>query len=414
MNTWENIKMAIRALRGNLLRAGLTMLIISFGILALVGILTAIDAILYSMGDSFTSLGANSFSIRPSNTEITTRSRGKVSKRAEPISFREALAFKNEFDGRGHVAVSFTGRSGVVARYEDQESNPTLRIIGADENQLRLYGMEIERGRYFSPTEVENGRPVAVLGQSVVRILFQGKAEKAVGSYIRADGHKFLVVGTIEAQGGGLNPGSNADASIYVPLSRVRQLYGSSRTNYSIAVAAPQAGLLDGLISEAIGTMRNVRSLRSFDPNDFEIRQSDDLINTIRENTVKIRLGTIAIGIMTILGAAIGLMNIMLVSVTERTKEIGISKAIGANRTHIRVQFLTEAIVICVMGGILGIILGVLAGNIVTLFLGTPFIIPWLWMTLALVVCVVVGLVSGLYPAIKAARLDPIDALRYE
>lgn len=414
MTSWENIKLAIRALRGNLLRAGLTMLIISFGILALVGILTAIDAILYSMGDSFSSLGANSFSIRPSNTEIRSRSDGRVTKKAEPISFREALEFKNQFDSRALVALSFTGRGGIVARYQDKESNPTLRLLGADENQLQLYGMDISSGRYLNSTEIERGRPVAVLGHSVVRILFNGKAEKAVGSYIRADGHKFLVVGTIEAQGGGLNPSSNADASIYVPLSFVRQLYGSSRTNYRIAVAAPQASMLADLTDEAIGLMRNVRGLRSFEPNDFEIRQSDDLIKTIRENTVKIRMGTIAIGIMTILGAAIGLMNIMLVSVTERTKEIGISKAIGANRDHILVQFLTEAVIICVLGGVLGIFLGVLAGNTVTFFLGTPFIIPWLWMSLALIVCIVVGLISGLYPAVKAAKLDPIDALRYE
>lgn len=414
MNIWENIKMALRALRGNMLRAGLTMLIISFGILALVGILTAIDAIIFSMGDSFSSLGANSFSIRPANTEITTRSQGRVTKRAEPISFREAQAFKDQFDSRGYVALSFTGRRGIEAQFEDEKSNPTLRIIGVDENQLRLYGMEIESGRYFSPTEIENGRSVAVLGQSVVETLFGGQADKAVGSHIIADGHKVLVVGTIEAQGGGLNPGSSADESIYVPLPRVRQWYGSSRTNYSIAIAAPRPDLLEGLISEAIGKMRNVRGLRSFESNDFEIRQSDDLVNAIRENTVKIRLGTIAIGIMTILGAAIGLMNIMLVSVTERTKEIGISKAIGANRDHIRYQFLTEAIVICILGGLFGIVLGVLAGNLVTLFLGTPFIIPWMWMSLALAVCIIVGLVSGLYPAEKAARLDPIDALRHE
>ncbi len=414
MNPLENIKMAIRALRTNLLRAGLTMLIIGFGILALVGILTAIDAILYSMGDSFSSLGANSFSISPKNTEISTRDRGRVNKRAEPISFEQAMRFKESFDARGKVSLSFTARTGVQARYAGKETNPTMRIVGADEHQLDLYGMQVEAGRYFSPTELDDSRPVVVLGYSLVRVLFDGEADKAVGSYIRADGNKFLVVGTIEQQGGGLNPGSNADASIYLPIIRARQLYGSSRTNYRVAVAAASAQLLDGLISHSISLMRISRGLRSFEENDFEIRQSDDLINAIKDNTVKIRLGTIAIGIMTIFGAAIGLMNIMLVSVTERTREIGIIKAIGANRREILIQFLSEAIIICICGGLLGIIFGVLTGNIVTLFLGTPFIVPWLWMSMALVICILVGIFSGMYPALKAARLDPIDALRHE
>ena len=404
--------MAIDALRGNMLRASLTVLIISFGIMALVGILTAIDSIIYSMSDNFSSLGANSFNIQPKNSDIRTRRAGRVEKRSEPISFNEAMRFKEDFVFPAKVSVSFTARSNVVAKYKEEETTPTMRLYGADEYELDLYGLEIEAGRYFSPTELKYGTPVAVIGSGIVRKLFEGKPEKALDQGVIVDGRKFLVIGTIKSSGQSINQSS--DNNILIPLLRAKMIYSTSKTNYKIAVASSTSELLDDAISESIGLMRVVRGLRPGQENDFEIRKSDDLIETIKENTVKIRLGTIAIGIMTILGAAIGLMNIMLVSVTERTKEIGIVKAIGAARSDILTQFLMEAVFICIMGGVVGIVLGILIGNIVTLLIGGSFIIPWLWMTMALVICVVVGLVSGMYPAIKAASLDPIEALRHE
>lgn len=412
MSFREQIKLAINALRANMLRASLTVLIISFGIMALVGILTAIDSIIYSMSDNFSSLGANSFNIQPKNSDIRTRRGGRVDKMSDPISFSEAMRFKEDFDFPSKVSVSFTARSNVVAKFEDEETTPTMRLFGADEYEMDLYGLEIESGRYFSPTELKYGTPVAVIGSGIVRKLFEGKAEKALDQGVIVDGRKFMVIGTIKSSGQSINQSS--DNNILIPLLRAKMIYGTNRTNYKVAVATPTADLLDDAISESIGLMRVVRGLRPEQENDFEIRKSDDLIETIKENTVKIRLGTIAIGIMTILGAAIGLMNIMLVSVTERTKEIGIVKAIGAARSHILTQFLMEAVFICIMGGIVGIVLGILIGNIVTLLIGGSFIIPWLWMTMALVICVVVGLVSGMYPAIKAASLDPIEALRHE
>lgn len=174
------------------------------------------------------------------------------------------------------------------------------------------------------------------------------------------------------------------------------------------------ASQLDLIISQAIGEMRIVRSLKSFEENDFEVNKSDGIITFLKDNTVKLRTATIAIGLMTLLGAAIGLMNIMLVSVTERTKEIGISKALGATKKMILTQFLMEAIIICQCGGILGILVGIPLGNIVTIIMGGSFLIPWAWITLGLIVCTIVGILSGLYPALKAASLDPIEALRYE
>lgn len=208
--------------------------------------------------------------------------------------------------------------------------------------------------------------------------------------------------------------GNSGDRRIFIPIVKAKHLYGHSKTNYSITTAVANSPQIDDAISSAIGRMRNVRNLSSAQDNDFEIRKSDGILDKLKEITSELRLGTIAIALMTLLGAAIGLMNIMLVSVTERTREIGVRKALGATRSNILIQFLSEAIVICQIGGLVGIILGILVGNIVSVLMGSSFIIPWPWILLGIIVCIVVGIISGLYPALKASRLDPIESLRYE
>ena len=198
------------------------------------------------------------------------------------------------------------------------------------------------------------------------------------------------------------------------PILNAKRYYGHSRTNYEVTVGVNNATEIEEAISVATGLFRNVRKLKVSEDNDFEITKSDGLIDIIKDNTLAIRLGIIMIAIITLVGAAIGLMNIMLVSVTERTKEIGIVKAVGATQKNILTQFLTEAIVICQLGGLLGIVGGIAIGFGVSALIGGKFIIPWNWMILAVVICLITGLASGLYPALKAARLDPIESLRYE
>jgi putative ABC transport system permease protein len=413
VNSIENVKIAFDSIKDNFLRSLLTLLIIAVGIACLVGMLTAIDSLLFSMSSNFNKLGANSFSFRPSSETIKSNNGGRQRKQGDPIVFDDAQEFKEAFQYSGvDISIDTYCSGNATIKYGEEESNPTVSIRGIDESYFSTSAFDIQEGRNFTRTEVYSGGNRAIVGSDIIKLLFNKKHEKAIGQSISVNGSKYRVIGTLKQKGNSSSSGD--DRRVYIPLMNAKKLYGTAKKNYNLTVAVNNSADIDDVVSNAIGVMRNVRHLKAAQKNDFEIRKSDSILETLKEMTSTLRLATIVIASLTLLGAAIGLMNIMLVSVTERTAEIGVRKALGATRSNVLIQFITEAIVICILGGLVGIVFGIMIGYGVSAATEGIFIVPWRWMMLGIIVCVVVGMISGIYPALKASRLDPIESLRYE
>ncbi|KIO76903.1 ABC transporter [Pedobacter lusitanus] len=410
MTYTENIRLALQSIQSNRLRTMLTALIIAIGLSALVGILTTLDAVKTSMTDAFSNMGANAFTIRNRGSGINFGGPGQQAKASKAIRYDDAITLKKQLDVPAVITISVIASGGATAKYNQEKTNPNINIRGIDENGLKSQGVDIASGRNFTAEEAEQGPNVCIIGSEIGTSLF--KKESPVDKFITAGGTRLKVVGVLAPKGSSM--GFSADRAIFIPLYKAKVINASPNPSYTISIMVTKPEQMENVIGEATAEFRNVRKIKIKEPNDFEITKSDALAQTLFKDLAMIAIGGVAIGVITLIGASIGLMNIMLVSVTERTREIGIRKAIGANPSVIRKQFLIEAVMICLMGGAMGILFGVMLGNAISLMMGGSFIIPWLFILGGFALCVLVGVASGYYPAKKASKLDPVEALRYE
>ncbi len=426
MKIRDTLSVAFRTVRSNKLRTGITVAIIAFGIMALVGINTAIDAMKQKFTESFSSMGANGFTIRfkelrmgfnGGNRDVKKEKKGqkkeKVSNISKPITRSQAETFKNSFAYPSVIGLNLFGSRDAVASVQSKKTNPNVRVWGIDENYIDLNGFTVAAGRSLNKLDVQSGRNVAVLGKDVAVKLFGTNLERPIDKIIKINNIPFRVIGTLNPKGSTL--GMSWDNTIFTSYNNVRRFFNNNpNASFSIQIKVKDVQELEGAIGQAQGTFRPIRRLATTEEDNFLIDKSDSIVELLLNNLRYLTGAAVLIGMITLIGAAVGLMNIMLVAVTERTKEIGLIKAIGGKQKSVRRQFLYESMIISLLGASFGIVLGIIVGNSFSLVLNTGFVIPWQWLFWGIAICSLVGLLAGLYPAFKAAKLNPIEALRYE
>lgn len=398
-------------MQANLLRSILTALIVAIGITSLVGILTAIDGIEYSVSESLSSLGVNTFDIGSKRNRNASQ-QGIKQRVYKPLQLNEVQRFIDLYKFPASVSLSADLTGIAEVKHLSKKTNPNIGVAGINEEYVAIKGLNIEQGRNFSPIEIQYGTKAVIIGKKVLDAVFESK-ENPIGSEISFKGTQFRVIGVLKEKGQLAE--DNYDNMVFIPVIVANQMASGRGLDYSLTVGVNDMSQMDLAMGEATGLMRSLRRDQIGNPNSFELDKSETLSEQLEGITSGLRFGGFGVGFITLLGAAIALMNIMLVSVTERTREVGVRKALGATPMRIRQQFVIEAIVVCLIGGIAGVILGILIGNVISRAIGIDkFVLPWLWMMVGMGVCIAVGLLSGYYPAYKASKLDPIESLRFE
>ena len=407
----ENVKIALGSIRTQLLRTILTVLIIAIGITALVGILTVVSALENTLSKDFASMGSNTFSINQYENSTRRNGGGEREKINPTITYTDAKAFKENFKYPfTNTSISFTATSTAEVKFETKKTDPEASVLGVDEYFMPNSGLKVVKGRNFTTFDIENNAYVCVLGSDFEKKLL--KDINPIDKTVSIRGAKFKVIGVLEEKGSTF--GNSQDLRVMIPIQVARTLFTAPNINYSTSVMVEKKELLSNAVDNATIAMRKVRKLSPIEDANFSVSRSDDLINKILGITQYLGWSAWLIGIITVFGSSIALMNIMLVSVTERTREIGVRKALGAKKSTIAMQFFMETLVIGQLGGLLGIIFGILIGYAIAVLIKFEFVIPWLAILYAFTVSFIVAVVSGSYPAIQAAKLDPIEALRYE
>lgn len=425
MSFLDIFSLAFRTVRANKLRTGLTVAIIAFGIMALVGIITAIKAMNQKFTESFSTMGANAFTVRfkernirfgnDNSNDIKLSKKGKKKEKksnlGKQITKDEAELFIKRYAFPSTKSISIFGGRTNIASYKTRKTSPNVLLFGGDENYLLLNGFDIQFGRNMSSMDVQSGQNVCLVGYDIATKLFKEGIERAVNSVIRINNIPYRVLGVLKSRGSTF--GFSRDNVLITSYTNVSRNFPSG-FSYVVAVMTGDLRQVNQAMGEAEGIFRGIRKLNITEESNFVLDRSDSIAEKAMNSLRFLTVSATVIGFITLIGAAIGLMNIMLVSVSERTKEVGLVKAIGGKSRMVRYQFLLESVIISALGALFGIVLGILVGNMAAKLLGTGFVVPWDWVMYAIIICTIVGLTAGLYPALKAGRLNPIEALRYE
>jgi putative ABC transport system permease protein len=407
----EVVAMALASLGANKLRSALTMIGITIGVFSVISVMTAIGALQNSIESGISFLGSNIFQFAKYPFSVSAGGRSKKQyENRHNITYRQAVRYYALMEGKASEICLKTFDDTGQAIYDGVKTNPTLTVAGSNKSFLTANSYTLDYGRNLNDEDVDLARNVIVIGKGIEKRLFPH--ESPIGKTIKLSGHTFTIIGCLVGKGSAF--GRSSDDICIIPITKFFENFGEAKRSVNIATQASSQLTYNATLDQAIGAMRVARGLRAEQPNDFEIYSNDSLKSAFASVADVVRVGAFVISLIALLAAGIGIMNIMLVSVTERTKEIGVRKSIGARNRDILRQFLAEAVFISEAGGILGIILGVIGGDLLAAWLEADLIFPIGWAIAGLIVCSAIGIGFGLYPAYRAASLDPIEALRFE